>query len=75
MVAFSRIKPGDKLYAVHRTRMGNTNMSKLACLPVVVVSLDAEKRTAMCSCNNNKPRLYTESRLAKLRRSPPKDKQ
>jgi len=75
MASFDRIKAGDILYDVHREKMGNTTMSRLGCWDVLVVSVDHEKRTAMCRWNYNAPRLYTERSIKRLRRSKPKEKQ
>lgn len=74
MASFDRINHGDVLYDVHRVKVGNTTMSRLGCWEVRVISVDRDKRTAMCSWNSNAPRLYTERALAKLRRSRPKEK-
>lgn len=71
MVAFATIKPGDVLYDVHRTKMGNTTRSRLGCWPVKVVEIDIEKRSAMCSWNGNPPTRYYERQLDRLRRSRP----
>ncbi len=42
MASFDRIKPGDVLYDVHRTKMGNTTMSRLDCWEVRVVSVEVQ---------------------------------
>lgn len=73
MVAFNKIKAGDTLYDCRRTKMGNTTISRMSCWPVLVVSVDPVKRTAMCRWNVlNAPTSYNERRLSKLRRSPAK---
>jgi len=71
VASFDRIKPGDVLYDVHRQRMGNTTMSRLACFTVEVVSVDRVGRTAECRWNSNPPRTYFEHSIKRLRRSKP----
>ena len=72
MASFDRIKVGDRLWDVHRQKMGNTSMSCLGSWPVDVKSIDAEKRTAVCSWNGNPPEVYLERDIKRLRRSPAK---
>lgn len=74
MASLDRINPGDVLYDVHREKMGNTTMSRTGCWEVRVISVDREKRTALCSWNSNRPTTYTEYRLKRLRRSRPGEK-
>lgn len=70
MASFDRIKPGDTLYDCHRTKMGNTTMSRMGCWEVKVIEVDTENRRALCSWNTNKPEWWYERRLSKLRRTP-----
>lgn len=70
MVAFHTIKPGDRLYDCHRTKMGNTTMSRMGCWDVRVIEVD--DRGALVSWNGNAPERWGIFRLTKLRRSPAK---
>ncbi len=74
MASFDSIKVGDILYDCHRTKMGNTTMSRMGTWDVKVIELDVERRRALCSWNGNKADWWYEGRLSKLRRSPPKKK-
>lgn len=69
MASFDRIKVGDILWDCHKVQEGNTTRRRMGCWEVRVISIDPEKRTAMCSWNCNPPSLYTETRLKRLRRS------
>lgn len=69
MATFNSIKVGDVLYDCHRYKMGNTNRSAMGCWEVRVISIDSVKRTALCSWNSNPPTVYSETRLARLRRT------
>jgi hypothetical protein len=78
MVAFSKIKVGDVLYDCHKYTAGNTNIRKMGTWPVKVIEVYPPGAlnigaSAMVSWNGNKPRIYTESKLKRLRRSRPKD--
>ena len=70
-VAFDTVKPGDILLDVHSQRMGNTTMREQGVWKVRVISVDAEKRTALCSWNGNRAETYTESQFRSLRRVAP----
>jgi len=50
-IKFEKIKPGMELLDVHSVRMGSTTMRELGCWDVRIVSVDAEKRTAMVIWN------------------------
>ena len=69
-IKYERIKDGDVLYDVHRTKMGNTTMSRLGCWTVMVIRLHDDGATV--SWNSNAATFYTRRRLEKLRRAPPK---
>jgi hypothetical protein len=75
MAAFDAIKPGDVLYDVGKVRMGNTTMRSLTVWRVVVQEVDAEKRRALVSWNGNATKWWSEAKIKKLRRSPPKTRQ
>lgn len=68
---FEKIKPGMTLLDVHNHKAGNTTMTVQGTWQVRIISIDAEKRTAVVSWNSNKPTTYTESRLSRLREHPP----
>lgn len=70
MASFDRIKVGDVLYDCHRQRMGNTTMTRMACFTVKVLEIDAENRRATVSWNDNRPVVYHEHRIKRLRRTP-----
>lgn len=78
MISFDKIKPGDVLYDVHRTKMGNTRMSRLGCWTVRIIRLEDHDsilgplRGAVVSWNSNSEQWWPQCRIAKLRRSPPK---
>lgn len=68
---FEKLKPGMILYDVGRTKMGNTTMTTVSVWSVRVISVDAQKRTALCSWNGNTARTFSQDRLAKLREKSP----
>jgi hypothetical protein len=65
-IKFEKIKPGMVLYDRHRERMGNTTMSSIGEWRVRILSVDAEKRTAVVSWNGNRETTYYERSLTKL---------
>jgi hypothetical protein len=69
MVAFSKITAGDVLWDCHRTQMGNTTMRQMSCWKVTVIEVHEDRRTALVSWNGNKPRVYSERDIGKLRRT------
>lgn len=71
-VSFDKLKPGMRLLDIHRYRMGNTTMTKLGLWYVEVISVDTEKRTAVCRWNNNPPTTYVERKFRKLYLKPTK---
>lgn len=73
-IRFESIKANDVLYDVRRTKMGNTTMTRLSCWEVKIVSVDPAKRTAVVRWNWNQPEMWHAHQLAKLRRSPPKER-
>lgn len=70
---FERIKPGMVLYDVHSERMGNTTMRSVGVWPVHIVSVDADKRTAVVHWNVtfNRAQTYYERQLTRLREKKP----
>jgi hypothetical protein len=71
-IKFEKIEPGMRLLDVRRTKMGNTNMSRLGAWTVEIVSVDATARTAMVRWNGNAAELWNERQLTKLYVAPPK---
>lgn len=71
-IKFDKIKPGMVLLDIHSYRMGNTTMRKLGLWEVQVISVDAEKRTAVCRWNGNPPETWYERRLTRLHVNPTK---
>jgi hypothetical protein len=69
MVAFSTIKQGDELWDCHRHKMGNTTMTQMGAWRVKIISVDESARTVMASWNGNRPEVYSEYRLQRLRRT------
>ncbi len=69
-IKFETVKAGDKLWDVHRQKMGNTTMSETCSWPVEVISID--ENGAMVRWNYNSPRRYSRRDIERLRRSPHK---
>ena len=72
-IKFESVKAGYVLYECHKYRMGNTKMSKMGSWTVRVISVDYEKKTAVCSWNGNEARTYPASAIRRWRRTPHKD--
>lgn len=72
MVAFSTIKPGDRLFQVRRVKMGNTTMSRDAVYTVVIK--EVHEGYAMACWNGNAAERWYPHNIAKLRRTEPKRK-
>jgi hypothetical protein len=66
-VKFEKIEAGMVLYDRHKYRAGNTTMRVLGEWPVQILSIDAEKRTAVASWNGNRPSTWPERSLSKLK--------
>lgn len=64
---FEKINPGDRLFDVHSYRMGNTTLRSVGVWEVEIIDIDPEKRCATVSWNGNKPEVYNEVALKKLR--------
>lgn len=69
---FERITPGMVLYDAHKHRMGNATMWTMGVWPVKILSVDAERRTAIASWNGNRAEVYYERDLRRLREKEPK---
>ena len=74
MPVFDKIKAGDRLWDCHRTKMGNTTLTKMGSWTVDVKEVDPVKRKALVSWNGNRPEWWGEGQLRRLRRSPVKEK-
>jgi hypothetical protein len=83
-VKFDTVKPGDVLYDYHSYRAGNTTMRRWGNWPVEIVSIrmapDSSPAVgsaigAMVIWNGNRPEVFwPRARVARLRRTPGKDK-
>ena len=62
-IKFEKIQPGMVLADVHRER---SVMRPLGLWYVRIISVDAEKRTALVSWNSNPPKEWRESDLTRL---------
>lgn len=70
-----RMTVGMTLYDCHRTKMGNTTMSRMGCWPVLIKEIDIEHSRALVVWNMlNAPQWWNRKRLEKLRRTPLKEK-
>lgn len=65
-IKFEKITPGMRLLDIHSVCMGNTTMRELKKWPVLVVSIDKIKRTAVVQWNSNKSEIWYERDLRKL---------
>jgi hypothetical protein len=65
-IKFEKIKPGMRLYDRHREKMGNTTMRTLGEWDVRVIEVNADKRKALVSWNENRPEWWWADRLKKL---------
>ncbi len=68
---FDKLKEGMTLYSLTTQKLGNTNMRTKVVHLIHVVSIDREKRTAMCSWNGNRPQVYRERDIERLKESEP----
>lgn len=71
MVAISRLKPGDIVYDVGRTKMGNTTITRIAVWPVHIVAVH-EDGSVTARWNYNAERKYWGRSIRKWRRTMPK---
>lgn len=62
MATISRLKPGQVVWEQHKTRQGNTTMSKMGTwsLKIIEVHADADPPYVIASWNCNPPRRYYE---------------
>jgi hypothetical protein len=67
MAAFSKLKVGDILWDYHSERAGNTTMRRWGNWPVRIIELYPERRAALASWNTNRPRIFYERELKRLR--------
>jgi hypothetical protein len=66
MAKLEKLFVGQVLHDYHNYQEGNTTRKKEGHWHVKVISIDLEKRKAMCSWNCNPPTLYSEKMLNKL---------
>lgn len=69
-----KMQPGMVLWDRHRTKMGNTTMSRMGEWPVRIVSVDLERGGAMVSWNNNPARWSPRRHVEKYKKSRLADK-
>lgn len=76
MATLKKLKPGQDLWSLETTKMGNTTMRRKALYRVRVVEVDPspEPKWAMCSWNGNTPRKYDARDVARLRVKEPQEK-
>lgn len=70
MISFDKIKEGDVLWDCHKTRVGNTKITRMGAWRVNVIQVDTENRKALVSWNGNTSEWWRERRIHKLRRTP-----
>jgi hypothetical protein len=64
MAKIEKLVPGQVLWSVEGSRMGNTMLRTKGLYPVRVVEVDLEKRRVLASWNHNSPRwMYNVSKL------------
>jgi hypothetical protein len=69
MVAFTSVKAGDVLWEGHRTRSGQSRMSRMSWYQVQIISVHSDH--VMASWNTNPPRRYPISSVKRWRRTKP----
>lgn len=67
MIKFEKIKPGMVLYDVHTYQMGNTTLRSHGEWEVDIIEVYPETRSASVSWNGNRPEVWGEKQLTKLR--------
>ena len=65
-IKFEKIKPGMRLADIHKYGVGNTTVRAEGLWWVDVISVDAEKRTAVVRWNGNREETYSERELTRL---------
>jgi hypothetical protein len=65
-IKFEKVEPGMVLYDWHRTKMGNTNISRMGCWEVRII--DKTERGCTVSWNSNRPQFYGRRRVERLHR-------
>ena len=74
MASINKISPGQILYSVEKTTMGNTKMTRNACFPVKVIEIGDDKTWVLASWNGNTPRKFFLSSVKKWKANKPKPK-
>jgi hypothetical protein len=74
MATLSKLTPGQKLYSVHRRKMGNTTISCGMLSEVCVIEVHADDGYVLASCDGCNPRRYYERELKNLKVNKPKPK-
>lgn len=68
---FERVKAGDTVFHVGKTKMGNTTLSTVSIWEVRIIAVDPETRTVTASWNGNSQRRYTEGQIRAWRAKRP----
>lgn len=68
---FEKLQPGMTVYDVGRTTMGNTTIKTVSVWGVLILSVNAEKRTVEASWNGNPGRTFYEGSWSKWRANRP----
>lgn len=66
-----RLVPGQIVYDVGESRMGNTMMKTVSVWRVKIISVDLEAKTVTASWNGNAPRQYGERHIKNWRAKEP----
>lgn len=74
MAAIKNLKVGQTLWQVKRVKCGNTTRSVGCLYPVKVLEISEDLKSIKASWNNNPPRRYGISEVAKLKVSKPSPK-
>lgn len=68
------LTPGQIVYTVSKTKMGNTTISSTSIHQVKILSINLEKGMVEASWNCNGPRTYVRSQIAKWKLKRPETK-
>jgi hypothetical protein len=67
MAIISRLKTGQILFDKHKTRMGNTTMTRWGLWRVLVIEIDPELQWIIASWNGNKAEKMYAGRVKKFK--------
>ena len=66
-----KFKPGMRVFALHRYRMGNTKLKTVAVYDVLVKEVDLIEQSVVASVNGNPPSTYYHKRWSKWKLNRP----